>query len=599
MIFIAELKAESINIFKGINRSQTETQLELGEASNMSNWMITDDSKLSKMFGYASLFASLGGYSVTGGWFGLLLGVTHFVFTCGGHAYEQNLITHANTDLGAIADVNPTVIFPNNNNIYIIDGTNYYKWTGTGSLSVVAGYVPVVATASAPTGGGTLLEGINYINGQKTQKFSGNNVATVYQLLETSIDSVNTVKLNGVTLVAGVDYTVQLAAGTVTFVVKPPIGVNNVEITWTKTTAGDRAIIISCKYYGGVYYSRLWFYGNPLHKNTRYQTGITTGGVSDPEYFPKFTDSDVGEYEITAIVTQYDKQLIFTSGDSSEASAWYSTNENYTDPNSGIVTTIFPVFPMNSKIGNIAPGQVQIIMNNPFTLWKGVYEWVATYVQNEKNAAWKSKRIQTDLDQLDLSRALTIDWNERGLYLLCVEKRVWVYNYRVDAWYVLDLPHVPTIFLAVDGKLCFGTTNGQIMQFDETLATYDGLEIIADWEMGYYNFGVEWLRKFILRMFITILPYTSTHVDIYVSTDRNAAFQLVGTVKYGLSGFDTWDFSTFSFETNYSPQPFKKKLRAKKIDYLKIKLVCGGTDTATVLSITLPVRTGGEIKNRS
>jgi hypothetical protein len=116
--------------------------------------------------------------------------------------------------------------------------------------------------------------------------------------------------------------------------------------------------------------------------------------------------------------------------------------------------------------------------------------------------------------------------------------------------------------------------------------------------MGFHNFGVDWVRKFIQDMFISILPYTTTHVDIYVSTDRNAAFQFVGTVAYSIGGFDTWDFSTWSFETNYSPQPFEKKLKAKKIDYLKIKLISKGKDSATVLSMTLPTRMGGKVKNR-
>jgi hypothetical protein len=70
------------------------------------------------------------------------------------------------------------------------------------------------------------------------------------------------------------------------------------------------------------------------------------------------------------------------------------------------------------------------------------------------------------------------------------------------------------------------------------------------------------------------------------------------TAEYGLSSFDTWDFSDFSFETNYSPQPFKFKVRAKKIDYFKLKISNSGTDSATVLSITIPARTGGEVKNR-
>jgi hypothetical protein len=339
-------------------------------------------------------------------------------------------------------------------------------------------------------------------------------VGIIFQLPEYDIDSVDLVTINGVEVTVGEDYVVDLVNGTVTFDSPPSESTNSVEVTWTKEDEDLRNLITNCLYYGGVYYARFWIFGNPNHKNTRYCSGVTMAGASDPTYWPMYTDSDVGEYEITDIKTQYDKQLIFTSGDSSGASAWYSTNENYIDPNSGIHQTIFPVFPISAKVGNVAKGQVQILLNSPVTIWKGVYKWVSTYVMNEKNAEWLSKRVQRDLDDLDLTKAITWDWDDKGLYLICIDKRIWVYNYRVDAWYILDLPHQPTCFMTVEKQLHFGTTDGQIMRFDESLPTFDGEEIIATWDMGYNNFGADWLRKSIQLMFISILPLTSTHVDI-------------------------------------------------------------------------------------
>jgi hypothetical protein len=152
--------------------------------------------------------------------------------------------------------------------------------------------------------------------------------------------------------------------------------------------------------------------------------------------------------------------------------------------------------------------------------------------------------------------------------------------------------------MTVEKQLYFGTTDGQIMRFDENIPTYDGEEIVAAWDMGYNNFGADYIRKFIQQGFIGILPLASTHIDVYISTDRNASFKFIKRLSYGLSGFDTWDFSNFSFQTNFSPQPKKIKFGAKKFAYGKIRLVCDGTDSATVLSITLPTRTGGLVKNR-
>jgi hypothetical protein len=596
---MSELKPYSIESFLGVNKSETETLLKLGEASDMSNFLISDDNKLQKQYGYIHLNAAVTGKKINGIWYGSLNGVNHLLFARGGKVYEHNLATDIDTELGSIVDAYPTTFWVTNNTVLIMDGTDFYSWDGM-TFQTVDGYVPTAFTAAPPTGGGVIYESLNYLTGTKHIKFSGNGTATVYQLPELNIQSVDKVMVGAATLVEGTDYTVNKVNGTVTFVSAPSTGVpNNVVITWTKAEAGHRERITHCRYYGGAYYARFWLFGNPDRKNTRYPSGITAAGASDPTYWPYANDSDVGEYEITDIKTQYDKQIIFTSGDSSGASAWYSTNETFTDPNSGIVTTLFPVFPINAKVGNVASGQVQIILNNPFTIWKGVYQWVSTYVMNEKNAQWVSKRIQRDLDKLDLTKAITWDWDDKGLYIFCIGKRIWVYNYRVDTWHILDIPHEPTCFMTAEKELYFGTTDGQIMRFDTSIATYDGQEIIATWDMGYFNFGADWIRKFIQTMFISILPLTSTHVDIYLSTDRDSSFRFVKTVSYGLSGFDTWDFSNFSFETNFSPQPKTVKIKAKKIDYMKLRLVCGGTDGAVVLSITLPTRTGGLVKNRS
>ena len=387
----------------------TETLLELGEASEMSNFIITDDQKLKKMFGYNSLNEPEENKKINGMWYGQLNGQNHLLFARGGKVYElkENPITHEieEIELGEIVDAYPTTFWVTNNIVYIMDGTEFYQWDGE-DFEVVEGYVPTAFTAAPPTGGGTILEGINYLTGTKKMKFSGNGSAPVYQLPEYNIDRIDSVTVGGSTLTQVVDYSADLVNGTITFVTEPPNGVNNVEITWTKEEEGYREKITNCRWYGGQYYARFWLYGNPEYRNTRFCSGVTMAGVSDPTYWPIFTDSDVGEYQITGIVTQYDKQLIFTAGDSSGASAWYSTNETYMDPNSGILTTLFPVFPISSKVGNVAPGQVQIILNNPFTIWKGVYQWVSTYVMNEKNAEWMSKRVQRDLDALDLTKAL-------------------------------------------------------------------------------------------------------------------------------------------------------------------------------------------------
>jgi hypothetical protein len=597
---MSELQVTTIADFLGVNKSATETQLKPGEASSMSNWRVTDDKKISKMFGYIHLLLASTGHKINGMWYGSLIGTYHFLYASNAHVYELNLSTFVSTDLGTIIDAFPTTFFMNNNSVYILDGTEYYKWTGSGSIATVVGYTPTMFTASPPAGGGTILEAGNYLTGQKTKKYSGDNTATVYQLPELSIASVDSVYVGGVLQTVSTQYTVSIANGTVTFVTKPPLGVNNVLITWTKVTTGNRQLVTNNMFFGGTYYSRMWLFGNPSHLNTRYPSGVTMSGVSDPTFFPQFGDSNVGDYEITDIKTQYDKQVIFTGGDSSGASSWYTQELDYTDPTTGIITALFPTKPINSNIGNAAKGQVRIIGNNPFSVWKGIYEWSSvTGVLDEKNATWISQRIQPDLDSVNLKNALTFDWNDKGWYLLCVGSRVWVNNYRADVWFVLDLAHTPTCFATIDSKLYFGTADGQIMKFDESKLTYDGTTIDAEWEMGFYNFGVEWIQKFIQRLYISLKPELRSRVVVTYSTDRNS-FSDNYTAYYNLLDFAHIDFRHSTFLTSRNPQPFKFKIRAKKIDYFKLKLTSNTvSETATVLSITIPSRQGGEIKKRS
>lgn len=594
---MSEAKPYTIDRFRGVNKSETETLLQLGEASDMSNWLITSDEKLSKQYGYIHLNEKVANKKVNGVWYGSLNEVNHFLLAREGKVYELDLTTGVETELGTIVDAYPTTFFVTNNTVYVMDGTEFYSWDGT-TFKVEPGYVPTVFTAAPPYGGGTMLEGLNYLTGKKAMKFSGDGSSPIYQLNETNIESVESVYVGGVLQTIITDYSVDLAGGKINFVTPPPEGVNNIIVTWTKTIAGDRQRITNCRYFGGSYYARFWLFGNPNHKNTRFPSGVTMAGASDPTYWPKYSDSDVGGYAITDIKTQYKNQLIWTTGDGSGASAWYSSNETYTDPTTGIITTLFPVYPINAKVGNVAPGQVQIILNNPFTIWKGVYQWVSTYVMDEKNAEWMSKRIQRDLDGLDLTKAITWNWDDKGLYYLAVGKKIWVYNYRVDAWYILDLPHEPTCFMTIEKQLYFGTTTGQIMKFDESLKTYDGEAINAVWEMGFYNFGVDWLRKFIQKIFISLKPETRSKVVVSYETDRsNSSGELIA--EYSLLDFDDVDFNDFYFNISRNPQPFKFKIRAKKIDYFKIKLQNNFEDyNATILTITLPVRTGGEVKKR-
>lgn len=579
-----------IDKFLGINENTAgDTQLLVGESPMMINFRLTENNKLRKREGYTQLFASLGANDIKGMWYGKLGGTFYFLFAANGNIYKHDLSLGTNTSIGTLTDAK-TSFFAFGGKVYMLNGNEYKSWNGT-TFATVDGYIPLIATATPPTGGGIADESINLLTGKKRQTFSGDGAALAYQCAETDLTSVDVVKVGGVVKTVTVDYTVVLATGIVTFTVAPVAGVDNVDIQWTKGT-GSRAEITAnfhAMFFGGQNDSRIFVYGDGT--NRYYFTGLANG-VPSAEYFPAFNYREISsdEFAVTDIVRQYDRQIIYTNG----GETWYS----YYDPIivGGITIADFPTFPLNDTVGNVATGQAQLIQNNPFSIQNGVYEWSATNVRDERNASYMSKRVQPSLDAVNLTTAITVDWEANREYWLAIGNKIWVYNYRLDAWYKFETAANITCFLILDDLLYFGTDAGQIMKFDTTELTDNGTVITCEWEMNFYDFEAEWLQKFLTEMWISLKPETKSSVDITYQTDRVGTSNTY-TATYNLSTFTGANFGEWSFLVNYNPQPFHFKIKAKKFVYLKITLTNSQTDDKlTILSMTLPTRYGSKVK---
>lgn len=588
-----------IEKFLGLNMDNTgTTNLKIGELSKCTNIRITENYKAQKRNGYVKFpFTSIN-KKIRGIWNGSLRNVNYLVFVTGDQIIGYNLDTQVYEFFGTITENNYDVnMFQFNDKLYFQSGADYMFWDGF-FFRTVFGYRPKVFIGTPPAGGGTAFEGINLLNGAKRQTFSADGAATTYQLAEKEINSVDFVKVNGVEKTVTTDYTVNLTNGTVTFISPPSTGQDNVEIGWTKGT-GDRTQIEYCRaalVYGGANDTRVFLYGNIAHKNRRYYSGLADG-VPSAEYFPANNYSDVGsdEYEITSIVRQYDRQIIFK-----ENNTYYSTIETINN----IVT--FPVYPLNDSKGNKAFNQVRIIQNNPYSIIEGVYMWTSTNVRDERNAKYISSRIQTGLDELNLSNAVTWDYEFKGEYWICVGQRVYIYNYRIDVWYSFVLNHTPTCFTEIDGVLYFGTDTGDVMKFDnsmlyDALRPSDGVGLVgkpieATLETGFLDFGENWKRKFLNFAWIGLQPEIRSQALISWQSDYSTS-QEPEEIFYNLVNFENVFFEDYTFDVNYNPQPFRLKFKAKKFTYLKIIIENSSMDERmTILNITLPALIGGMSK---
>lgn len=593
---MAQESTVAIDRFLGLHMDSTDgLNIEVGELAVLKNIRITENYKMRKREGYSQVFSTGSGGKIQGMWYGKLGGTNYFVFARDGYCYSGNISNGTTTSLGALTNAR-TYFFAFNDKLYIQNGSEYKVWTGTGSISDVAGYVPLFATATPPGGGGTPYEAFNVLTGKKHQTFNGNGTSAAFTLAENAINSVDAVYVGGVLKTVTTHYTVNLTTGIVTFTAGniPATGTDNVDIYWTKGS-GNRSLVTANRQsviYGGANDSRIFMYGDG--NRLLFSDGETENNVLDikfpsAEYFPETNSIEVGSNEtnVTHLSKQYDRLIVHKERDTHYCTYEYDVTNGAS----------FPTYPLNDSVGNIAFGQGQNILNNPFVVTNnGIFQFTATNVRDEKNVAYASQRVQSGLDELTLSNAITFDWERNYEYWVFQGTKGYIYNYKTDVWYYFELADTPSCFLEINGVGYFGTSGGKIMKFDENVLTDGGTAITARFETGFLNFGANFLRKFLNFGWVGMQPQSRSKCELSWRTDNNASADTYD-IEYNLIDFGNVDFGDFSFATNYNPQPFRLKFKAKKWCYFK--LIGENAETnknMTILNITLPALVGGQVK---
>jgi hypothetical protein len=501
--------------------------------------------------------------------------------------------------------VYPTEMFEFSGKLYILTGVEYLVYTTGGAAISVAGYVPKLAIACLPIGGvgtvdgdgkGRLYEQINVLTGKKRQTFSPDGTSKDFYVLEQSLTSIDLVQVNGVTVAETTDYIVHLTEGYIHFNTAPITGTpSNVEIWWTKGT-GTPMSVRNNRFemeYSGQTDSRVFLWGNQNLKNRRIWSGLADG-VPSAEYFEanSFDDLGTGEFAITDIVKQYDRQKIFFEQDGGSMYSYYSADTDV----SGNTLVSFPVFELNDNIGNAAFHQVQVVNNNPYSLNHGIYAWKVSLVRDQTNASLISERVKASLDLVDLTTAVTYNWQEQKEYWCNIGSIVWVYNYLNSTWYKYD-NIAAKMFYTIGGEMYFGTADGKIQKFEEDLRNDNGVAIPVSWEMGFFDFGSEWRLKYINRAWVAInSSYRSSLNVAYVTNVDGGVLNASQLISFNILTFKHINFDHFSFQTSYNPQPFAIEIDVQRFIYFKF--ILSKTDaatTVTVLSINMQGRLGGKL----
>lgn len=568
---ISQVEPIEISKFLGLNEAVGDTEVNLGEATRQVNFRITQNYKPQKRSGYATLINTGGVKNIQGMWYGTLAAKKVLIFCNNGKVYKYDMTT-TNTDtaladliadgdvtqIGTMTDAKTTIFFFESK-LYFLNGTEYKEYDGT-TFQDVDPYIPTIAIGTPPAGGGTAFEPINLLTGKKKQEFLGDGATATFICAESGWDDdAPIVTVGGVTKTKTTDYTVDKTAGTVTFTSSTPGDEVEVIIQWTKVASGNADLVKKNKYamdFGPGNDTAIFLWGNPSQPNRRMWSGTLKAN-----YFPVINYTYVGTNEtaITDIIPQYSRQVIFK-----QDSAYFS----YAEWNDTADAWDYPVYDLNEKVGNVAYGQAQLIKNNPVSLFaQSFWEWNSTAVEDERNANIISHKIKESLSDLDLSTAITFDYQKEKELWINVGDDVYVYNYGNGTFYAYDNIEA-SCFIDVDGVIYFGT-GGTIERMCDVYSD-NGTAITAQLELGFEDWGSLELRKNSREVYVSIVPESKTSLNLYYKTNRLNNFKEISKeIKYSLMDFDNIDFDDFSFLTNRNPQSFRRKIRAKKYTHIQ------------------------------
>lgn len=600
----------------GLNESPSgDTKLKFGEAAEMRNWHVTRDGNLRKRPGTKEVLTLERGEAVRGVWAGLVGVVERVIAACGTKLYSCWAAgAWSKTEIGTIAvgsDDDELCMFGFDDKFYIISGGKYYCYDGSTLSEVTAGnaYVPLVAVAVPPLGGGSTLEQVNKLTGKRRIWFSPDGTATTFQLPEKGLVSIDYAKKTS----DGSALTISsrdLANGTLTFASAPAQGTSTIEVGYTAVSMTESAVgnYRFAETYNGSQDTRVFLYGDGT--NQTIYSGLDYDGKARADYFPDLNVVNVGisNTPITALVRHGSLLLAF------KPDSTYNIQYGQITLQDGTLTAAFYITPVNRSIGNDAPGQVQLVMNTPYTIYQNdIYEWVGNRYGNltndERQVRRISDRVTSSMRLMHTERCRTVDDNNGQEWYLSdwSTGNTLVYSYAVDAWtmYTNLAMYRPFCF---KGGVYFGNRQGGITElsdghlsdaiYEEADGAWAEAEHAIDcyWESGSESFGADYQRKYSAMLWVGVKPDNGVELHATVETDRSASYNNK-VISTGLFSFIGLNFADFSFNAMSSPRIDRLKIKAKKFVYYKLILTNNTTDrTATVTTADIRVRFTGYAK---
>ncbi|MGX8692611.1 MAG: hypothetical protein ACSW8E_02520 [Clostridia bacterium] len=355
---------------------------------------------------------------------------------------------------------------------------------GTDELqaAAVTAYTPVTLINADPDdGAGDLYQPENRLSAEKTVWYNAKSGVSVYHLPVRGIDGVTRVTVDGA-VQESTAYTVDAAAGTVTFQSAPPVSTpaanNTVCITYAKANPEAYSSVMDCRcaaVCGGTGALCVVLAGSEAQPNAYFWNGSHNG--MDPGYFPmpQFQLAGDSSDPITAFGKQQSYLVVLKANSLGRT----AVSETKID---GRATLDMPFVPINSELGCDRPGTLCLVENN--LVWAhsrhGVLRLRDSSAAYENNVVCISRKIngggavQGLLEDLKDGPACACDDGHR--YLLAAGGHAWVWDYELSepgdpSWFYWT--EIGARAFAVDGeRICHLDAQGRLSAFERVYADY-------------------------------------------------------------------------------------------------------------------------------
>ena len=582
-----------VETFRGVDLNNSPSNVDKSRSPAAPNMIRDQVGKVRKRMGYETKVTAPGGAAING---------VH-------HLLEETLV-HAGTKLYRLSDTDGTWelteigamanarsrSFVFDQKLYLLDGTTYQVYDGT-TLAAVAdsATVPTIIISRRPTGGGQSYQGLNLLGRKWTESFLGTADATVYQLTTKDLaeDAVTARVLNADGVweekTEGTDFTVDRAAGTVTFSTAPgasPVtGQDNVQITAAKERDGYLDTINRCTIaavYGvGGSTDRVFLSGNGDKPGVDWYSNF-----EDPAFFPdtNYTKLVRDGARVTGYTVLSNTLAAFIDGASDGRNV--VVRSGVLDENGDAVFRV-----SNTMIGQdaVAPDTFCRTDKEPLFLTnRGVYAITAEELTGEKYSQERSYYIASAIGAAQGREnacactygdfyALALDGT---LYLLDLQQKTYERNspyssFQYECYY---WPNIPARVLFLDGDaLCFGTEDGKLCRFhtnvdDVTSYNDDGAAIDAYWETSDFDGKIFFHVKTFTGMAVRLAAAVNTGVVVYAQVRGMWKQVFASGAKARYFDWSYIDFSKFTFSSDRTPRTLYGKIKLKKADKVRFRL---------------------------